>query len=205
MTNVLAFNSLKSRSAPLAGGNPPQWETRMGLASVARSVNASGRNAYTRVRVALEKIAPADERLAQMLRYWSGLRTGGRLPARADVDQFMLKPMMGWIHVVDTSAPDPGEYYYRLWGSSVRLDAGKDHTRMTLGMCPWPVMRDALMQDYADVVATGEPAYHLITHTIDYSRHSLARLLLPLAGDGRRVDQLLVLINERPLPCFDTE
>jgi len=50
---------------------------------------------------------------------------------------------------------------------------------------------------------TGEPAYHLISHTVDYIRHSFARLLLPLAEDGRRVNQLLVFVNERRLPCLD--
>jgi hypothetical protein len=105
--------------------------------------------------------------------------------------------------VVDTSAASPGEYFYRLWGSQVRLDRGKDHTRMLLGACPWPILRDAAMQDYGDAVATGEPSYHLISHTIDYTRHSIARLLLPLAADGRRVDQLFVLVNERRLPCLE--
>ena len=76
---------------------------------------------------------------------------------------------------------------------------------MTLGACPWPILRNAVMRDYGDVVATGEPAYHLISHTIDYVRHSFARLLLPLAADGRHVNQLLVLINERRLPCLEDE
>jgi hypothetical protein len=164
-----------------------------------------GDDVFKRVRLGLGDMCPADKRLEEMLRYWSDLRSGGRLPARPQIDHLALKPMMGWIHVVDTTAPSPGRYFYRLWGSSVRLDSGKDHTRMTLGDCPWPLLRDGAMQDYGNVVATGEPTYHLISHTIDYTQHSIARLLLPLASDGRRVDQLLVLINERPLPCLEDE
>jgi hypothetical protein len=167
--------------------------------------NEQGNDDCRRVRLRPDAICDADKRLGEILRYWNNLRAGHRLPSRSQIDVSMLKSMLGWIHVVDTSAASPGEYYYRLWGSSITLDRGKDHTKMTLGACPWPILRDAAMEDYGDVVATGEPAYHLISHTLGLRRHSFARLLLPLAADGRRVNQLLVLINERRLPCLDRE
>ena len=175
----------------------------MEAGSVAIIRDTRGRDTYKRARLTLDAISPSDKRLAEALTYWKGLRDGGKLPSRAQVDLFKLKSMMGWMHVVDTTATTPHGYYFRLWGSSVRLNAGKNHTKMPLGDCPWPLLRDAAIEDYGDVVATGEPAYHLISHTVDFTRHSLARLLLPLAGDGRRVDQLLILINERPLPCIE--
>jgi hypothetical protein len=162
-----------------------------------------GSDIYKRVRLPLDEIAPPDVKLAEMLGYWNGLRRGRQLPARSAIDPLMLKRMMGWTHIVDTTAENPAEYFYRLWGSSVRFDSGKDHTRMAVGGCPWPIVRDAIMQDYGSVVATGEPTYHLISHTINYVRQSIARLLLPLAKDGRRVDQLLVMVNERPLPAME--
>jgi len=173
----------------------------VGSAAVVHEIR--GRDTYKRARLNLDAIAPSDNRLAEALTYWNDLRDGRKLPSRAQVDLFKLKSMMGWMHVVDTTASTPHGYYFRLWGSSVRLNSGKNHTKMLLGDCPWPLLRDAAIEDYGDVVATGEPAYHLICHTVDFSRHSLARLLLPLAADGRRVDQLLILINERPLPCTD--
>jgi hypothetical protein len=174
----------------------------MGVGSATVLKEVRGRDTYKRSRGSLEGISPSDKRLGEALSYWNDLRDGGRLPARSQIDLFRLKALMGWMHVVDTTAATPDGYYYRLWGSSVRLDAGKDHTRMPLSAIPWPLVREAAMEDYADVVATGQPAYHLVSHTIDHLRHSFARLLLPLAADGRRVDQLLILINERPLPCL---
>jgi hypothetical protein len=164
-----------------------------------------GHDSYKRVRLGPDAMCDADKRLGEALRYWNSLRSGRRLPSRSQIDLSMLKPMLGWIHVVDTRAASPGEYYYRLWGSRVGLDRGTDHTLMPLGACPWPILRDAIMQDYGDAVATGEPTYHLISHTIDYARHSIARLLLPLATDGRHVDQLFVLVNERRLPCLEDD
>ena len=175
----------------------------MQFSSSATLKKRRGSDACKRVRMDLAAISPADRRLAEALQYWNGLRKGKRLPARPEIDLFSLKPLMGWMHVVDTSAANPEAYYYRLWGSRVGLDSGKDHTRMPLGEIPWPLLRNAAITDYADVAATGHPAYHLVTHTIDYVRHSFARLLMPLATDGRRVDQLLILINERPLPSIE--
>src|SRR5437763_12945387 len=155
----------------------------MKFCTTAVVASRQGNDSYKRVRLRPESMCDADKRLGEALRYWNGLRSGRKLPSRSQIDLTMLKPLLGWMHVVDTKAPSPGEYFYRLWGSRVRLDRGKDHTRMTVGACPWPILRDAIMQYYGDVVATGEPSYHLISHTIDYSRHSIARLLLPLSTD----------------------
>jgi hypothetical protein len=175
----------------------------MQFSSAATPNESLGRDGCKRVRMDPGSISPADRRLAEALQYWNGLRKGQRLPARSEIDLFSLKPLMGWMHVVDTSAANPEAYYYRLWGSRVGLDSGKDHTGMLLAEIPWPLLRKAALSDYADVVATGHPAFHLVTHTIDYLRHSFARLLMPLATNGRRVDQLLILINERPLPGLE--
>jgi hypothetical protein len=54
------------------------------------------------------------------------------------------------------------------------------------------------MQDYRDVVATGVPTYQQVLARVNYREYAYGRLLLPLATDRRRVDQLLVFIHERP-------
>ena len=70
----------------------------------------------------------------------------------------------------------------------------------TLGEMPAGLMRNAAIEDYWEVATTGVPTYKLISHTEKLIPYSYARLLLPLAGDARQVDRLVVLINERPLP-----
>ena len=65
---------------------------------------------------------------------------------------------------------------------------------------PAGLMRDEAIADYRQVVATGTPSYHLISLVEKTIAYSYARLLLPLAQDGRRADRLIVLINERRLP-----
>jgi hypothetical protein len=65
-------------------------------------------------------------------------------------------------------------------------------------------MRDDAIEDYWEVVTTGLPTYQLNYHVEKNLPYSYARLLLPLAADGRRVDRLVVLINERHLPEVKT-
>jgi hypothetical protein len=77
---------------------------------------------------------------------------------------------------------------------------GGGYANRTLGEMPSGFMRDDAIEDYRQVVAAGTPSYHLISLVEKNQSYSYARLLLPLAQDGRRVDRLVVLINERPLP-----
>jgi len=99
---------------------------------------------------------------------------------------------------VDTSQSNPEGYRFRVWGTVNSYGSG--HAKKTLGEMPAGLMRDNAIEDYREVVTTGVPTYRLISHVESKLSYSYARLLLPLAADGLCVDQLVVLINERPLP-----
>lgn len=147
----------------------------------------------------LDAISPEDEWLGQLLRGWREARSGWRLPSGESLDPLqLLNIARGRAHIVDTSQSNPEGYRFRLWGAVNSYGSG--HANKTLGGMPAGLMRDNAIEDYWEVVTTGVPAYQLISHVESKLPYSYARLLLPLAADGRRVDQLVVLINERPLP-----
>jgi len=100
--------------------------------------------------------------------------------------------------MVDTHDSAAEGYRFRLWGAVNSYGGG--HANKTLGEMPAGLMRDEAIKDYWEVATTGVPTYQLISHIENNTPYSYARLLLPLAADGRRVDRLVVLINERPLP-----
>jgi len=104
----------------------------------------------------------------------------------------------GRAHIVDTSQSNPEGYRFRVWGTVNSYGSG--HAKKTLEEMPAGLMRDNAIEDYREVVTTGVPTYRLISHVESKLSYSYARLLLPLAADGLCVDQLVVLINERPLP-----
>jgi hypothetical protein len=153
-----------------------------------------------RLCLPLDAISPEDEWLAQLLGIWRDARTGWRLPASESLDPLeALNIARGRAHIVDTRDTDPRGYRFRLWGAANSL--GTDRANQTLGQMLLPrLMRDDAIEDYSEVVNTGVPTYQLIHHSANGLAYSYARLLLPLAADGRRVDQLLVLFNERLLP-----
>jgi hypothetical protein len=151
-----------------------------------------------RSRLPVKAIAPQDEWLGRLASMWRKARPGGGLPALEALDPLeVVNIARGRAHIVDTTAPDPGEYRFRVWGAG---SLGKNYRNHTLAQMPAGLMREDALGGYWEAVRTGAPSYQLIQHVENGRRFSYARLLLPLAADGQHVDQLLVLFNERPLP-----
>ena len=152
-----------------------------------------------RASIPLDSISSRDQWLDQLLRSWRNARSGWRLPSTDSLDPLqLLNIARGRAHIVDTHTPSPEGFRFRLWGAVNSYGAG--YVNKTLGEMPTGLMRDEAIEDYWEVATTGVPTYHLISHVENEISYSYARLLLPLAADGRHVDQLVVLINERPLP-----
>jgi hypothetical protein len=150
-----------------------------------------------RLWLPLEAISREDAWLAQLLRIWRDARPGWRLPASESLHPIgALNIARGRAHIIETRDTDPSGYRFRLYGA---VTYRRGRSNLTLGEMPPGLMREDAIEDYWEVVSTGVPNYQLIHRLEDRLALSYARLLLPFAADGRRVDQLLVLINERRL------
>jgi hypothetical protein len=155
-----------------------------------------------RLCLPLDAISCEDQWLGRLLSIWRSVRPGWLLPARSSLDSLeLLRAALGRAHIIDTRDEDPYCYRFRLWGTVNSY--GGEYTHRLLGEMPAGLMREDAAEDYWEVVTTGVPTYQLVHRGENYIRYSYARLLLPLATDGKYVDQLLVLINERPLPEVD--
>lgn len=150
----------------------------------------AGSDSILRRRVSLwDAEPPKNETLMALYRYWESLRPEGLLPARAEFDLAKLKPVMGMASVVDVDVEDPLDYCIRLQGASIpHTDLSKQRIRDI----PSAAYRDMLSKDYRAAKEIGTPAYYEVVARLDYLPHSYARLILPFAKDGRRVNQLLV-------------
>jgi hypothetical protein len=156
-------------------------------------------DASNRLFLPLDAIAPEDEWLARLWRLWRDARAGWRLPACESLDALgTFNIARGRAHIVETRDSDPPGYRFRLWGTVISYRRGASN--LTLEQMPAGLVREEAIEDYWEVVNTGVPNYQLVYRLEDNLPFSYARLLLPLAADGRRVDRLLVLINERRLP-----
>jgi hypothetical protein len=144
-----------------------------------------------RRRVTLWEPTPIKNKaLMDLYRYWEALRVDGLLPNRTDFDMDKLRPVMGMASVVDVEDDDPHAFRIRLQGS--RLPLKFDHSKHTVGDIDSGAYKEMLAIDYRAAKEIGSPAYHEIAARLDYLTHSYARLILPFAKDGRRVDQLYV-------------
>ncbi len=150
-----------------------------------------------RRRYPVDQIDDMDAALRKALTVWESKGRDGLLPARKDIDVLDLRPLIGRIHLVDVSDPDPANYRFRLFGSAIRFDGDKNYTNFAIGAHTSPSYRQALMEDYAAVTFTGTPSYQQVVAVVNFQRYSYSRLILPLADDGRRVDQLMVCIHKR--------
>lgn len=150
------------------------------------------------------EINTEDEWLGRLYASWERLRSGDSLPKRAAFDPVALMRFAdGRVHIVETPAADPQDYRFQLWGHMIDFDAGADYTERRLAEMPHTTMRRAALEDYADTVMSGTPSYQLIYNLENGREHTYSRLILPVTADGRRVTQLLVAINQRPIAEFD--
>jgi hypothetical protein len=156
-----------------------------------RSATDITTDVVVRRRITLWEPTPVKNKtLMDLYRYWEALRPDGFLPNRADFDMDKLRPIMGMASVVDVDCNDPMDYRIRLQGS--RLPLKSDHSKHAISDIASVAYQEMLAIDYRAAKEIGTPAYHEIAARLDYLTHSYARLILPFAKDGRRVDQLYV-------------
>jgi len=153
-----------------------------------------------RRRLPLSEIAPEDDKLAQALAYWQSKRRSDLLPSRKDIDIIDLRPLIGFMHVVDVLDAAAGRFKFRLHGTRVRL--GQSFSDNVVENISSKAMRDAAIEDYQSVCFTGVPCYQHVVALVDFIQYSYSRLILPMATDGRAVDGLILCINARKFPDF---
>lgn len=153
-----------------------------------------------RRRLPLSEFAPEDEKLAQAYAYWQSKRRNGLLPPRRDIDIVDLRPLIGFMHLVDVVDAAAGHFKFRLHGTRVRI--GQSFSGSLVEKFASKTMRDATIEDYQSVCFTGVPCYQHIVALVDFIQYSYSRLILPMASDGRTVDSLIICINARKFADF---
>jgi PAS domain len=153
-----------------------------------------------RRRLPLSDFASEDTKLSQAHAYWNSKRQGGLLPPRRDIDIVDLRPLIGFMHLVDVVDAAAGQFKFRLHGTRVRL--GQSFSENVVENISSKAMRDAAVEDYQSVCFTGVPCYQHVVALVDFVQYSYSRLILPMATDGRAVDALMICINARKFSDF---
>lgn len=127
----------------------------------------------------------------ELFTYWAGLRRGGRLPQRADIDPTGFKRLLPSISLIDVD-PVTRDYRLRLAGTGLYSVYGGEITGKRLTDIYNTAAADYWRVELDDVVRTRRPGagYHSLAWR-GAAHMTLLWLRLPLASNGRDVDMIL--------------
>jgi hypothetical protein len=137
--------------------------------------------------------APATAMRAheELFAYWAGLRRGGRLPQRADIDPAGFKRLLPSVSLIDVDK-ESREYRLRLAGTGLYSVYGGEITGKRLADIYNTAAADYWRTELGKVVESGKPGagYHSLAWR-GAAHMTLLWLRLPLASNGRDVDMIL--------------
>ena len=134
-----------------------------------------------------------------LLDCWHLKRRGRPCPGRADLDPQQFAALMPWIYLVDVE--DGGRVFrFRLIGRRLALCMGDDYLGLPVADIEHPGTRIFIMERCRAVCRTGEPNHQRGWFLGADGRHGiLESVALPLASNGREIDQVLGAMVHRPV------
>jgi hypothetical protein len=144
-------------------------------------------------------------KIAQVLRYWHGLRHGRRFPKRADIDPSEIKAALPHLMITGISY-HPFRVLYRLVGTEIVHWARTDFTNRHAD----ELIFDNEGRDWTDyyriVVDARKPAYG-ITDWVEKARSPVwvECAICPLSDDGETIDRCLAVEDYEPMRATEIE
>ncbi|WP_281016055.1 MULTISPECIES: PAS domain-containing protein [unclassified Minwuia] len=134
-----------------------------------------------------------DPLVASLLTLWESRYVGERLPARSDFTVTELQPYFGWLCLLRVN-PDRQDLVYSLVGTRIVDLVGRDNTGKAVGAS----MPSWALETYLCLMDTPRPVRSW--GTVNWRGRDFLKqesLMLPLATDGRTVDQFLTIMTVR--------
>ncbi|HLT76041.1 MAG TPA: PAS domain-containing protein [Ferrovibrio sp.] len=138
--------------------------------------------------------------LSNLLGYWSAKRQHlGRLPARADLQPEEMLPFLPFVALITVQESSP-RFQFRLVGTGIVSALGQEATSRAVDQSLLGANVEEVERFFSIPVQSRMPAYASGEYMVAPSNRGLGfeTLLVPLSGDGARVDMLLGgLVGER--------
>ena len=130
-------------------------------------------------------------KLQRLYDYWSEKRGARAMPSRADIDPLDMRFVIGNVILVDVIAGEPLKFRIRLHGTNLSERVRFDLTGKMLDEMPQVEFRNLTRRSFTKVATTKEPLHAYRDLILDERRRHYETLILPLSGDGDRVDMIL--------------
>jgi hypothetical protein len=137
---------------------------------------------------------PADADLKRLYEYWLAQRGTRLAPPRAPFDPVTLRYVLGNLLLIDV-LHDPLRFRYRLCGTNIVQRVGLDLTGQFVDQHPEPQFREFALQGYRKVIETGAPLHGVRDRVFDGRTRRYEVLMLPISGDGERIDMIIVAMK----------
>lgn len=140
-----------------------------------------------------EKTELATPALSGLLDFWLGKCSGGNPPVSSDIAPAELRPWKDNIVIFEVVGED--DFVYSYYGKALAESWG--HSRLGHTLDALPAEQHAVLRAEYDTARRERlPLARVYTGEFDGSSRTFERLVLPLCGDGRTVDKLLVAAYE---------
>jgi hypothetical protein len=128
------------------------------------------------------------------LAYWRDRKGARELPARADLDPLDLASLLPRVMMAEVSH-EPLAFRYRVAGTGIGIFVlhGEELTGKFAHELMPPAFGALIHAHYAEAVARRAPVLHAIHLRAELVDTFYARIILPLSGDGQRIDRLLLV------------
>jgi hypothetical protein len=134
----------------------------------------------------------SNPKLRRLYEYWSRQRGDRKWPSRADLDPVEMRFVLGNVILAEVLPETPPRYRIRLHGTTLSQHVGYDLTGKMLDDMPVPEFRELSRRSFTKVVETGEPVHVVADRMVDERMQHYESILMPLSGDGERIDMLLI-------------
>lgn len=141
--------------------------------------------------------------LSLLYGYWQKKNKKKRLPGRKDIDPVEMRQFLAHTALIDVvEGAGPKKFRFRLVGTHIVDVHGTELTGQFIEDVDVGESWQEALAICQYTTENGKPAFQAgeYRRKSDEARFNFERLVLPLAGDGRSVDMLLIGVNLTRLP-----
>lgn len=137
----------------------------------------------------------ASNIIDQALAYWSRIRAGREMPARADLNPADIPKLLPCIILMDV-LHDPLDFRYRLIGTEIDRICSRNYKGTKLSELPDKKSPNPIWRHHVEAVEARAPVRRELSYTgPDGDVRRIEHCLLPFSTDGKAIDQILVAVD----------
>jgi hypothetical protein len=150
-------------------------------------------------------LSPVDPGIALAARYMQELAAGSALPKRQDFRPSQVRPVLGYIFLIDI-LPDLDDFRYSLLGEHIRILYGIEATNMRMSQLGHEAQFAILRKTYQAVIKAQSFHYLRGRYTWPDRFVAIERLLVPMTDNDGHLNSIFgISIPDAPtdaLPVF---